>query len=166
MSARLIVTCGSIGTLPFGPGTWASAATIPFAWVIHMLGGFWLLGPVTVALAVIGYRATAQHLTDRAADESDDPSEVVIDEVVGMLIALWPLSLGLTIMGSAPHLFPWPGWVLGFLVFRFLDIVKPPPVSWAERPHGALGVMLDDIVAGALTALIATISAGISHGWF
>jgi phosphatidylglycerophosphatase A len=159
---RLIVTCGGIGALPHAPGTWASAATIPFAWVVHMLGGFWLVGPVTVALGLIGHHATARYLEGR----TDDPSEVVIDEVVGMLIALWPLSLGLTVMGSPSYLFPWPAWLLGFLLFRFFDIVKPPPVSWADRRHGALGVMLDDIVAGVLTALIATIAAGVSHGWF
>ena len=162
MSARLIVTCGGIGTLPGAPGTWASAATIPLAWVLHMLGGFWLLGPATIALTLLGYWATARYLGER----TDDPSEVVIDEVVGMLIALWPLSLGLTILGTEPHVFPWPGWVLGFLVFRVLDIVKPPPVGWADRQPGALGVMLDDIFAGALTAVPATISAGFSHGWF
>jgi phosphatidylglycerophosphatase A len=161
MNARLIVTCGGIGTLPYAPGTWASAATIPAAWVLHMLGGFWLVGPVTVALGVLGTWATARYLGSR----TDDPSEVVIDEVVGMLIALWPLSLGLTIMGADRFLFPWPGWVLGFVVFRFLDIVKPPPVNWADRRPGALWVMLDDVVAGALTALVATISAGFAHGW-
>jgi phosphatidylglycerophosphatase A len=166
MSARLIVTCGGIGTLPYGPGTWASAATIPLAWLLHMLGGFWLLAPATVALALLGYMATARYLGERPEGLDDDPSEVVIDEVAGMLIALWPLSLGLTVMGAEPYLFPWPGWVLGFLVFRALDIFKPPPVGWADRQPGALGVMLDDILAGAMTAVLSTLAAGVSHGWF
>lgn len=183
MSERLATLFG-LGHLPGAPGTWASVSTIPLAWVLHALGGFWLLAAATLALGLTGYWATAQVLAERAGpgntvdlewDEKggafvapaiDDPSEVVIDEAVGMLIALWPLSAGLTLTGAAAHVWPWPGWVLGFLLFRFFDIVKPPPVRWAERVPGALGVMLDDIVAGALTAIIALLAAGISHGWF
>lgn len=179
-----LATLFGIGYLPGAPGTWASVAAIPLAWALHAIGGFWLLFPVTVALGIVGYLATAQLLAERAAPDSavelewdekdgaftapgtDDPSEVVIDELVGMLIALWPLSAGLTITGAAASVWPWPGWVLGFLLFRFFDIVKPPPVRWADNLPGALGVMLDDIVAGALSALLALVAAGVSHGWF
>jgi len=159
---RQIATCGGIGLIPVAPGTWASAAAIPLAWGLHYVGGFALVGAATVAVTVVGYLATARYLGGRA----EDPSEVVIDEVAGMLIALWPLSIGLTLAGSAPHIWPWPGWVLGFLLFRFFDIVKPPPVGWADRIEGPMGVMLDDLVAGILTAALATLAAGISHGWF
>lgn len=159
---RAIATCFGIGTLPGAPGTWGSLAAIPLAWGLHALGGFALLGPATLAIILAGYWATARYLDGHA----DDPSEVVIDEVAGMMIALWPLSIGLGIMGADPFQWPWPGWILGFLLFRFFDIVKPPPVGWADRLHGPLGVMLDDIVAGILTALIAVLAAGIAHGWF
>jgi phosphatidylglycerophosphatase A len=159
---RMIATCFGIGNLPGAPGTSASVAAIPLAWALHAAGGFPALGLATVALTLIGYWATARYLEGRA----EDPSEVVIDEVVGMMIALWPLSIGLPLMGAEWYVWPWPGWVLGFLLFRFFDIVKPPPVSWADRIEGPLGVMLDDIVAGALTALIAVIAAGAAHGWF
>ena len=160
--ARAIATCGGIGNLPVAPGTWASAAAIPLAWGLHAAGGFLILVAATVLTAVLGYWATARMLDGSAGD----PPEIVIDEVVGMLIALWPLSIGLTHAAASPHLWPWPGWVVGFLLFRFFDIVKPPPVSWAERLPGALGVMMDDIVAGVLAALLAAVAAGISHGWF
>lgn len=159
---RAIATCFGIGNLPGAPGTWGSLAAIPLAWALHALGGFALLGPATLVIIFAGYWATARYLGDRA----DDPSEVVIDEVAGMMIALWPLSIGLGIMEADPFQWPWPGWVLGFLLFRFFDIVKPPPVGWADRLHGPLGVMLDDIVAGILTAMIAVLAAGIAHGWF
>lgn len=162
MTPRAIATCFGIGDLPGAPGTWASIAAIPLAWALHAAGGFGLLAAATVALIALGWWATTRYLDGRAGD----PAEVVIDEVAGMLIALWPLSLGLTMMGSAWHVWPWPGWVLGFLLFRFFDIVKPPPVSWADRMEGPAGVMLDDLVAGSLAALIATFAAGFAHGWF
>jgi len=161
MIARWVATVGGIGHLPGAPGTWASLATVPLGWGLHALGGFWLVAPVTLGVIGLGVWATARYLDGR----EDDPSEVVIDEVAGMLIALWPLSLGLTIMEADPETWPWPGWVLGFLLFRFFDIVKPPPVNWAERVPGAWGVMLDDLVAGALTAALALIAAGVAHGW-
>lgn len=160
--ARLVATFGGVGLLPAAPGTWGSAVAIPLAWGLHYLGGFWLLGPATLIVAAAGYIATARHLEGRA----EDPSEIVIDEVAGMLVALWPLSIGLTWIGSASHIWPWPGWVLGFVLFRFFDIVKPPPVSWADQVSGPIGVMLDDLVAGTLTALLATVAAGFSHGLF
>jgi phosphatidylglycerophosphatase A len=162
VTPRAIATCFGIGDLPGAPGTWASVAAIPLAWALHAAGGFWLLALATAGIVAVGWWATARYLDGR----KDDPSEVVIDEVAGMLMALWPLSLGLTVTEAPAHLWPWPGWVLGFLLFRFFDIVKPPPVSWADRMEGPAGVMLDDLVAGSLTALIATVAAGVAHGWF
>lgn len=161
--ARAVATGFGLGLVPAAPGTVASAATIPLAWGLHALGGIWLVAAATVAMALAGHWATARCL---AHSDDPDPSEIVIDEVAGMLIALWPLSLGLTLAGTAAHVWPWPGWVLGFLLFRFFDIVKPPPVSWAERAPGALGVMLDDLVAGFLTGAISLVAAGVAHGWF
>ena len=68
----------------------------------------------------------------------EDPSAVVIDEVAGQWLAL---------VLADPHL--WWTWAIGFAAFRLFDIVKPWPVSWADRTlHGGLGVMLDDVLAG------------------
>lgn len=158
----MVATVGGIGLIPVAPGTCGTAAAIPLAWGLHYLGGFWLLGPATVAVTAAGYVATATYLEGRA----DDPSEIVIDEVAGMLVALWPLSIGLTWLGASPHVWPWPGWVLGFVLFRFLDIVKPPPIGWADRIPGPAGVMLDDLLAGAITAVLAAFAGAIAHGGF
>ena len=160
--ARLIATVGGVGDIPMAPGTFGSLVAIPMAWGLHALGGFPLLACCTVALFLIGYGAVAIYLDGKA----EDPSEVVIDEVVGMLIALWPLSLGLTLIGAGPDVFPWPGWVLGFFLFRFFDILKPPPVNWADRLKTPFGVMLDDVIAGVMAALLAALAAGLAHGWF
>jgi len=157
---RAFVTVGGLGHLP-APGTWGSLAALPLTWALHALGGIWLVAGATVVLCVAGVAATRIYLAGR----SEDPSEVVIDEVVGMMVTLWPLSLGLTMMGAAPSVFPWPGWVGGFLLFRFFDILKPPPVRWFDRP-GALGVMMDDVVAGVLSGALMLLAAAVAHGWF
>ena len=163
MSAALasrIATGFGLGHLPKAPGTWGSLAAIPLAWGLHAAGGFWLLDPATLAVIGLGFWAVAN-----TPGGADDPSEIVIDEIAGMLIALWPLSLGLTLAGTPADVFPWPGWVLGFLLFRFFDIVKPWPVGWADRLGGPLGVMLDDILAGLITAALASLAAAVAHGW-
>jgi phosphatidylglycerophosphatase A len=159
--AAMIATVFGLGRVPQAPGTFGSLAAIPLAWGLHFLGGFPLMAMVTVGLFGMGLMATALYT---AGGTDPDPSEVVIDEVVGMLIALWPLSLGLWWQGVPGDVFPWPGWVLGFAAFRFFDILKPPPVNWAERVPGAWGVMLDDVVAGLLAALVATAAAIVAHG--
>jgi phosphatidylglycerophosphatase A len=78
-----------------------------------------------------------------------DSPQIVIDELTGQLVTLVPVACTLS----------WPGLVVGFGLFRLFDTVKPWPASWIDREmHGALGVMLDDVVAGlyagAATALV------------
>ena len=164
MIARLVATALGIGFLPGVPGTWGAVAAIPLAWGLHVLGGFWLLAAVTVVLFGLGYWASAVY-----PPPGSDPAEVVIDEVVGMMVTLWPLSFGIGVLAARdasvdPTIFPWPGWVVGFLLFRFFDILKPWPVGWADRQRGAMGIMLDDVVAGVISAAIVMIAAGVAHG--
>jgi len=159
--ARNIATVFGVGRIPFAPGTWGSLVALPLAWGLHAAGGIALLVTITVGLFVAGYSATFEYLDGQVAD----PSVVVIDDVVGQLIALWPLSWGLGMAGADPAVFPWPGWIGAFVMFRFFDILKPPPINWADRP-GAFGVMLDDVVAGFLAGAVMLIAAGFAHGWF
>lgn len=163
MTARLVATWFGTGHLPKAPGTWGSLAAIPLVWLLHMAGGFWLVLPATLVVTAIGWWATARYLAETGRA---DPPEVVVDEVAGMMVALWPLSLGLTHAGTEAHVFPWPGWVLGFLLFRAFDILKPGPIGWADRQGGAFGVMTDDLLAGLATAVLAAFAAGVAHGWF
>ena len=136
--AMAVATMGGLGRLP-APGTFGALPALPFA----------LLGPLPcLALGVVvaagGYVAARKVLD---GDEASDPGWIVVDETAGMLLALGGL-------GSAPTLL---GVLVAFLLFRLLDIAKPWPVSWADRQHGAFGVMLDDFIAGvgALAILIA-----------
>ena len=165
MIARWIATVGGVGLLP-APGTWGALVAIPLTWGLHASGGFAAVASVTVALFVIGSWAAHAY-----AEPGTDPGEVVVDEVVGMMLALWPLSWGMGVAAARdPSIdaaaFPWPGWVAGFLLFRFFDILKPPPVSWADNMGGWLGIMLDDVVAGVLSAAIVLIAARVAHGGF
>ena len=152
-----------LGRLP-APGTFGSLAALPLAWVTHALGGIVALIVLTIAIWVLGYWASFEFL-ERSDQHDLDPPEVVIDEVVGQLIALWPLSWGLTVAGTDPWVFPWPGWIGGFLLFRFFDIVKPWPISLANKP-GAFMLMIDDVVAGLIAGAVMLLGAAVAHGWF
>ena len=159
--SRLVATFLSVGYLKPAPGTWGSAAALPVGYLLHGLGGFPALAAATAAAFLLGTWAT---LKMTAGAEDKDPSEIVIDEVVGMWIALWPLSTGLWLGGADPWVFPWPGWVAAFVFFRIFDVWKPGPVGWADRQPGSMGVMLDDVIAGLMAALVVTVAAGVSHG--
>ncbi len=158
---RIITTFFGAGLLPKAPGTWGSLAALPFGWVLHGLGGPVLLTIGIIAVFALGIWATALHTKGHA---DHDPGEIVIDEVVGIWIALLPLSTGMWMMHSPPWAFPYPGWIAAFVFFRLFDIWKPWPVRWADNMHTPLGVMLDDVLAGILAggALIAL--AAITHG--
>ena len=158
--ARLIATWFGAGLLRHAPGTWGTLAALPFAWALHQLGGFAGLALGTMAVFALGWWVSVLE-TRHSADP--DPSEIVIDEVAGMWLALWPVSLGAQLMGS-DILRLWPGWVVAFLAFRAFDILKPGPVGWADRLHTPLGLMLDDILAGLLAALVVVAAAAFAHG--
>lgn len=156
--ASRLATLGPVGYWPGAPGTWGSAAAILPAVAIGLL-----LPPVaaTVALGLgvaawtaLGLWAAARHPSPNA-----DPSEVVIDEAAGQWLAALPCPL------LAPSHGLWV-WIAAFALFRFFDIVKPWPVSAAEKLPGALGVMADDLVAGLLALLALLALAKVTHDFF
>ncbi|MFS4438955.1 phosphatidylglycerophosphatase A [Paracoccaceae bacterium GXU_MW_L88] len=159
---RQIATLFGIGHLKPAPGTWGSAASLILGLIAHLIGGFPLLALLTLAATLLGFWSVAQIV----GAGHDDPSEIVIDEMAGQLLALWPLSFGLWHAGfdTSVIISAWPGWVGAFLLFRLFDIWKPFPVSRADNLPGALGVMLDDLVAGGIAALIIAIGARLAHG--
>ncbi|MEL7090339.1 MAG: phosphatidylglycerophosphatase A [Pseudomonadota bacterium] len=160
MLPQMICTVFGIGYLRPGPGTWGSLAALPLAWALHSLGGATLLGMMILVVFFVGLWGTVQ-MTSGA--DNHDPSEIVIDEVVGQWIALLPVSLGASMRGVDITAL-WPGWVAAFVLFRFFDIVKPGLVRRADLREDAVGVMLDDVVAGVFAALGTAALAAIAHG--
>ncbi|WP_294621527.1 phosphatidylglycerophosphatase A [uncultured Roseovarius sp.] len=159
---RSIATFFYVGHLRPAPGTWGSLAAIPVAWGLHALGGPILLTLGVILSFALGWWATALETKGKS---DHDPSEIVIDEVAGQWLAFLPVSIGAAHTGAALTAL-WPGWITAFVLFRLFDIWKPGPVGWADRRGDALGVMLDDIIAGVFAALGVLLFAGLSHGVF
>ncbi|GAA6207402.1 phosphatidylglycerophosphatase A [Cognatishimia sp. WU-CL00825] len=157
--ANMIATVGGTGYLKPAPGTWGSAVAVLMALALHYLGGVTLLALATVVVFFVGWWATAQVT---AGQDDHDPSEVVIDEVAGQWIALLVTSYGASRMGIDP-LKLYPGWIAGFALFRLFDITKPNLIGWADRRGDALGVMLDDVIAGIYAAIGTAILAFLYH---
>lgn len=135
----LCVTWFGVGYLPLAPGTWGSLAALPFALLLLWIGGGLLLAIAAVVVTALGFWTIHRYL---GGQTRPDPQEVVIDEVAGQWLTLVPLAL-------TPLSF-----LVGFLVFRLLDTTKPWPIRRLERLPGSLGVMADDLAAGAAAAAV------------
>ncbi len=150
---KLIATMLGLGTLSRMPGTLGSAASIPLALLIHEAGGPYALMNAIVIMFLVGWWATEAQVKDRPGE---DPSEIIIDELVGQWIALWIVSYGADRAGVSIYQL-WPGILAAFAFFRLFDIKKWGLIGWADRRHDSLGIMLDDVIAGfhALAAVAA-----------
>ena len=157
-----IVTFGGIGHLRPAPGTWGSLAAVVLA-VLAYEAGAALLVPLGAVLATaLGFWAVPRAI---AGQQDQDPSEIVIDEVAGQLLALSFTILPLWRHGvDSLFLGAWAAWVMPFLLFRLFDIWKPWLVGRADRRGDAAGVMLDDLWAGLFAGICSVILAGIYHG--
>ena len=134
--ARWIAAGFGTGLSPLAAGTVASAAAA--------VVGAGLLWWSPAALAVAAVLATIGGVwTVHAARIDGDPGWVVIDEFAGQWIAMLGLA-AVTPLGVAA----------AFVLFRFFDVTKLGPIGWADRQHGALGVMADDVIAGIVAAAI------------
>jgi phosphatidylglycerophosphatase A len=144
--AAVIATLAGTGRASFAPGTVASVVALPFAWLLlHFTGVPGLI------LAILAATAIGTWACDVYARETglQDPSECVVDELAGQWLAcaFAPLSI--------------PALALAFVLFRVFDIVKPWPVSAAERLSGGAGIMADDLVAGAMAGMIVAVASAL-----
>jgi phosphatidylglycerophosphatase A len=132
-----------VGRFPKMPGTAGSLAAIPFAWAIQTAAGPLGLAVAAAILFLLGVWA-CEIVVQRTG--IDDPSEIVVDEVVGQWLTLLALPPDPLLYG------------LAFLLFRVFDIFKPWPIGMVEqRFKGGLGVMADDVAAAAIAAPILAI---------
>jgi len=138
-SAYVLATWFGCGRAPFAPGSVGSIGALPLYFALRPLGP---LGLVLAAFVVTAVGVWASNVVV-AREANGDPQHVVIDEVAGVLLAL----------AAAP--FTWSGVTAAVVLFRVFDIWKPGPVRIAERRLKAgWGVMMDDVVAGLMAALV------------
>ncbi|MDN5864564.1 MAG: phosphatidylglycerophosphatase A [Gammaproteobacteria bacterium] len=127
------------GLSPWGPGTLGALLALPLAW------GLKLAGPMPYAIVTIVIVAVGIWSAGRSARKlaTPDHSGINIDEVAGLLIAAAALPAD------------WRWLALAFCLFRLLDIAKPGPIRWLDRHlRGGVGIMVDDVLAGAIAGAL------------
>lgn len=127
------------GLAPFAPGTFGTLAAIPFYYLLSFLTpeiyalllvvgsifGFWICNITTKDLGVHDHKA------------------IVWDEFIGYWVTMF----------MVPFSFKWA--IVGFILFRFFDILKPYPINILDKKvPGGFGIMIDDIAAGACAAIV------------
>jgi phosphatidylglycerophosphatase A len=124
------------GLVPVMPGTMGSLAAIPLIVVMSFLTIIPYI-VVTLIAAVVGIYICQKVSDDLAVH---DHGAIVWDEIAGMMIVFIAIPIS------------WHSLLMGFLLFRFFDILKPWPISFLDKNvHGGWGIMVDDLVAGALS---------------
>jgi len=129
----MVATLCGAGRFPFAPGTAGTLAALPLAALAAHFLTTWGFAAATVALALVGVWAAG-----RAAPilGQKDPGAIVIDEAAGLCVSLLGMPLGWGTLCGA------------FLLFRTMDVLKPPPAARSEHLPGGWGIVVDDLVAG------------------
>lgn len=148
--AVFIATFGYSGYFPVAPGTIGSLAGL----IVYLLV-WWTESPlVEIGLILVLFAAGVwAGTTAERYFGGIDPAPIVIDEVVGMLITLAFIPVGLS------------GALLGFVLFRIFDVIKPYPAARFERLHGGLGVMADDAMAAVYANVTLRLVLWAVPGW-
>lgn len=139
-----LATVWPVGAFPFAPGTAGAAVGIFLVALLHRLP----LDPRGISGAIGGAAAAIYGIGVWSSGRAEkalgivDPGPVVIDEVAGQMIAF-----------LVPSLTGWKALLAGFLLFRIFDVLKPFPARRAEHLPGGWGIMTDDVIAGAYSAL-------------
>jgi phosphatidylglycerophosphatase A len=147
----LVATLCGTGLLRPGPGTWGSAVAVFAGWALMWWGGWPLLLAATVLITPLGIWAAGR--VERRSG-AHDHGFIVIDEVAGQWLALLPAGLD-----------PFNA-LIAFVLFRLLDIIKPGPIGWLDRRvPGGWGVMVDDLLAGLLAAMLLCAGRWVAGGF-
>jgi phosphatidylglycerophosphatase A len=145
-----VATVFGIGYVPFAPGTFGSAAGLAVFAAVRAAGG-----PVVEALTIVLVFLVGAWAATAAETHFGhiDPGPVVIDEVLGMLVTLAFLPVSVT------------GALVGFVLFRVFDVIKPPPCNSLEALPGGWGVMSDDLMAGIYACVCVRLLAWLAPTW-
>ena len=127
------------GAAPKAPGTWGTLAAVLIYWPLSQLSPEHYLLMLLVT-SVMGIYICGQTAKDLGVH---DHGSIVWDEFVGFWITMFAAPVG------------WVWVVVGFVLFRFFDIIKPWPISWIDKKiTGGFGIMLDDVIAGVMAAVV------------
>ena len=144
--SHLIATLGGVGNAKFAPGTFGSLVSLVlFVIFSHYINMEWI---------ILGITFYAICLCDKISKDliEKDHKAIVIDELVGMWIAAYPVIYLFTQNQRVLYV------VLAFIFFRLFDILKPFPISYIDQNlKGGMGIVLDDVVAGIFAAIISTL---------
>ena len=130
------------------PGTFGTLAAIPVYWLFAKSDSL-IYSLLTIFVTVVGV-----WVCDIAAEKlgEHDFGGIVWDEIAGYLITMWLVPL------------TWQTIIAGFILFRFLDILKPWPIKWLDRKvHGGFGIMIDDVLAGVFACALLLLA--LDWGW-
>jgi phosphatidylglycerophosphatase A len=132
------------------PGTFGTLAALPLVVLLSHYASFSAYLIVTILVSILGIWICGKTAEDMGVH---DDSSIVWDEVAGMLITMLAVPLS------------WQTVIVGFVLFRLFDILKPWPISYLDKHvHGGFGIMIDDVLAG-LFALVC-VHLGLGWGWF
>jgi phosphatidylglycerophosphatase A len=140
---HLLATGFGAGLSPVAPGTFGTLVAVPLVWLLVNLSlfGYVFLTAVFFLLGIWLCERTASDLGEH------DHGGIVWDEIVGYMITMLPIWLMVVPLA-------WQWLLLGFVLFRFFDIVKPWPIRWIDQHvGGGFGIMLDDLLAGIFAAI-------------
>lgn len=127
------------GLSPKMPGTFGTLAALPLVAVVAAFGSVYTFVAVTLMVSVVGIWLCGRTAEDMGVH---DHGAIVWDEVAGMFIAMLFVPLS------------WTNLLVAFALFRVFDILKPWPINWLDKKlHGGLGIMLDDVLAGAVACV-------------
>jgi phosphatidylglycerophosphatase A len=131
------------------PGTFGTLAALPLVVLLSHISSFSVYLIITILVCVLGIWICGKTAEDMGVH---DDSSIVWDEVAGMLITMLAVPLS------------WQTVLVGFMLFRFFDILKPWPISYLDKHvHGGFGIMIDDVLAGLFA--VACLHLCLVLGW-
>lgn len=149
---RLLTSCFGLGRLPAAPGTWGSLPPVILFALMRHFGFSPEITSITMAILVLVGSIVCIKFAPAiiATTNEADPREVVVDEFSGQAVTF-------LLIAAVPISNIWDAGLLGFLLFRFFDILKPWPIRKLEKLPKGWGILLDDLLAGLFAGIVSVV---------